>query len=143
MARTSTHTACLLPPRSTEKTSTHTASLFLPAVRQGLIITLPLSFPQYGKDFYSHCLPTFSPQYGKDFYYRAHPEDLKKFYAAVDEFHRIYDVVTEFESLNGLASEVMPGGALPRKCRSGQRRIVHILTLASHFVSLQLTWPSA
>ena len=115
MARTSTHTACLLPPRSTEKTSTHTASLFLPAVRQGLIITLPLSFPQYGKDFYSHCLPTFSPQYGKDFYYRAHPEDLKKFYAAVDEFHRIYDVVTEFESLNGLASEVMPGGCFAKE----------------------------
>jgi hypothetical protein len=48
-------------------------------------------------------------QYGKDFYYRAHPEDLKKFYEAVDEFHRIYDVVTEFESLNGLASELIPG----------------------------------
>ncbi len=57
-------------------------------------------------------LPPSSAQYGKDFYYRAHPEDLKKFYAAVDEFHRIYDVVTEFESLNGLASEVMPGGCL-------------------------------
>lgn len=53
-----------------------------------------------------HPLPT---QYGKDFYYRAHPDDLKQFYAAVDEFHRIYDVVTEFESLNGLASEVLPG----------------------------------
>lgn len=92
--------------------------------------------PQYGKDFYraqpgvqmlplmhAHppactclsphtlplpCLPS-TPQYGKDFYYRAHPDDLKQFYAAVDEFHRIYDVVTEFESLNGLASEVLPG----------------------------------
>jgi hypothetical protein len=60
-----------------------------------------------------HSSPSSRPfvllQYGKDFYYRAHPEDLKKFYAAVDEFHRIYDVVTEFESLNGLASEVIPG----------------------------------
>jgi hypothetical protein len=27
----------------------------------------------------------------------------------VDEFHRILDVVTEFDSLNGLASEVLPG----------------------------------
>ena len=57
----------------------------------------------------SHAPLLSSPQFGKDFYYRAHPEDLKKFYAAVDEFHRIYDVVTEFESLNGLASDVMPG----------------------------------
>lgn len=47
-------------------------------------------------------------QYGKDFYYRAHPEDLKKFYAAVDEFHRAYDAVTEFESLNTLAAEMVP-----------------------------------
>jgi hypothetical protein len=53
--------------------------------------------------------PDFTTVYGKDFYYRAHPEDLKKFYEAVDEFHRIYDVVTEFESLNGLASELIPG----------------------------------
>lgn len=53
--------------------------------------------------------PDFTTAYGKDVYYRAHPEDLKKFYAAVDEFHRIYDVVTEFESLNSLASDVMPG----------------------------------
>lgn len=52
--------------------------------------------------------PDFTTAYGKDFYYRAHPDDLKKFYAAVDEFHRIYDVITEFDSLNGLASEVMP-----------------------------------
>eukprot|EP00955_Chlamydomonas_euryale_P109846 365961-Chlamydomonas_euryale.AAC.4 len=51
-----------------------------------------------------------APSYGKDIYYRAHPEDLKRFYAAVDEFHRIYDVVTEFESLNTLASDLMPGG---------------------------------
>ncbi|KAG1663733.1 hypothetical protein FOA52_006102 [Chlamydomonas sp. UWO 241] len=52
--------------------------------------------------------PDFTTAFGKDTYYRAHPEDVKKFYAAVDEFHRIYDVVTEFDSLNGLASEVMP-----------------------------------
>mmetsp|Transcript_22918 Transcript_22918/g.68126 ORF Transcript_22918/g.68126 Transcript_22918/m.68126 type:complete len:206 (-) Transcript_22918:373-990(-) len=52
--------------------------------------------------------PDFTTAYGKDIYYRAHPEDLKRFYAAVDEFHRIYDVVTEFESLNTLASDLMP-----------------------------------
>ena len=33
----------------------------------------------------------------------------------MDEFHRIYDVVTEFESLNGLASEVMPGGCFAKE----------------------------
>lgn len=48
-------------------------------------------------------------QYGKDFYYRAHPEDLKKFYAAVDEYHAAYDALTEFESLNGLAAQMLPG----------------------------------
>lgn len=32
--------------------------------------------------------PCSYPQYGKDFYYRAHPEDLKKFYAAVDRWGR-------------------------------------------------------
>ena len=52
--------------------------------------------------------PDFTAAYGKDFFYRAHPEDLKKFYAASDEFHRMYDVLTEFESLNGLATELMP-----------------------------------
>mmetsp|Transcript_23092 Transcript_23092/g.50685 ORF Transcript_23092/g.50685 Transcript_23092/m.50685 type:complete len:210 (+) Transcript_23092:102-731(+) len=52
--------------------------------------------------------PDFTTAYGKDYYYRAHPEDLKKFYAAVDEFHRIYDVITEFESLSGLAAELLP-----------------------------------
>lgn len=52
--------------------------------------------------------PDFTTAFGKDYYYRAHPDDLKKFYAAVDEFHRIYDVVTEFDSLNGLASEALP-----------------------------------
>eukprot|EP00983_Pelagomonas_calceolata_P031108 976644-Pelagomonas_calceolata.AAC.1 len=48
-------------------------------------------------------------QYGKDFYYRAHPEDLKKFYAAVDEFHAAYDTLTEFESLSGVAAQMLPG----------------------------------
>lgn len=52
--------------------------------------------------------PDFTTAYGKDFYYRAHPEDLAKFYAAVDEFHRVYDVVTEFDSLSALASELLP-----------------------------------
>jgi hypothetical protein len=52
---------------------------------------------------------TARAQYGKDYFYRAHPEDLKKFYAAVDEFHRVYAVVTEFDSLNGLAADLLPG----------------------------------
>jgi len=53
--------------------------------------------------------PDFSTAYGKDFYYRAHPEDLKKFYAAVDEFHAAYDTLTEFESLSGVAAQMLPG----------------------------------
>lgn len=50
-----------------------------------------------------------TPQYGKDFYYRAHPKDLKKFYELVDEFHRMYDVVTEFDALSGMAAQLVPG----------------------------------
>ena len=42
-------------------------------------------------------------QYGKDYYYRAHPEDLKALYAAADEFHRMWDVITEFDSLSTLS----------------------------------------
>eukprot|EP00798_Chlamydomonas_sp_ICE-L_P021167 gene21167-28063_t len=52
--------------------------------------------------------PDFTAAYGKDFFYRSHPEDVKKFYAAADDFHRMYDVVTEFESLGPLASELLP-----------------------------------
>lgn len=48
-------------------------------------------------------------QYGKDFYHRAHPEDLKKFYAAVDDFHASLDTLTEFDSLSGLAAQMLPG----------------------------------
>lgn len=53
--------------------------------------------------------PDFTTMYGKDYYYRVHPDDLKKFYSMVDEFHRMYDVVTEFDSLSGLAAELVPG----------------------------------
>jgi hypothetical protein len=35
---------------------------------------------------------------------------LQAFYAAVDSFHTAYDALTEFESLNLLASELVPGG---------------------------------
>ncbi len=42
-------------------------------------------------------------------YHRAHPEDLKAFYAAVDNFHAAYDALTEFESLNALAADMVPG----------------------------------
>lgn len=52
--------------------------------------------------------PDFTSAYGKDFYYRAHPEDLKAFYAAVDSFHTAYDTLTEFESLSQLAAELQP-----------------------------------
>lgn len=63
--------------------------------------------------------PDFTKVYGKDYYYRAHPEDLKKFYELVDEFHRMYDVVTEFDSLSGLASQLVPG------YRKRRQNVVH------------------
>lgn len=53
--------------------------------------------------------PDFTTMYGKDYFYRAHPEDLKSFYAAADEFHRMWDVVTEFDSLSSLSQDLMPG----------------------------------
>ncbi|EFJ42832.1 mitochondrial F1F0 ATP synthase associated protein [Volvox carteri f. nagariensis] len=53
--------------------------------------------------------PDFTKAYGKDYYYRAHPDDLRKFYSMVDEFHRMWDVVTEFGSLSGLAGQLVPG----------------------------------
>ncbi|KAG2493557.1 hypothetical protein HYH03_008371 [Edaphochlamys debaryana] len=53
--------------------------------------------------------PDFTKAYGKDYYYRAHPDDLRKFYSMVDEFHRMWDVVTEFGSLSGLAAQLVPG----------------------------------
>ncbi|KXZ45376.1 hypothetical protein GPECTOR_55g282 [Gonium pectorale] len=52
--------------------------------------------------------PDFTKAYGKDYYYRSHPEDLRKFYGMVDEFHRMWDVVTEFGSLSGLAGQLVP-----------------------------------
>lgn len=59
--------------------------------------------------------PDFTSAYGKDFYYRAHPEDLKAFYAAVDSFHNAYDTLTEFESLSQLAAELQPSYAKRRQ----------------------------
>jgi len=56
------------------------------------------------------------PQYGKDFYYRTHPDDLKKFYAAIDEFHNAYDTLTEFESLSGVAAQMLPGRSVACFC---------------------------
>lgn len=59
--------------------------------------------------------PDFTAAYGKDYYYRAHPADLQKFYGLVDEFHRMFDIVTEFDSLSGLASQLVPSErAAPR-----------------------------
>ena len=71
---------------------------------------------------------TAYPQYGKDFYYRTHPEDLQKFYAMVDEFHNMYDTVTEFDSLSGLAADLVPGA-----CRQGRA------SLRMHACSYSLT----
>lgn len=39
---------------------------------------------------------------------RSHPEEVRKFYKLVDEFHRMWDVVTEFDSLSNLASQMVP-----------------------------------
>lgn len=63
--------------------------------------------------------PDFSTMFGKDYYYRAHPDDLKKFYAAADEFHRMWEVVTEFDSLSNLATELVPS------YRSRRMNVVH------------------
>ncbi|PNH06553.1 hypothetical protein TSOC_007062 [Tetrabaena socialis] len=52
--------------------------------------------------------PDFTKAYGKGYYYRAHPDDLRTFYAMVDDFHRMWDVVTEFNSLSGLAAHLVP-----------------------------------
>eukprot|EP00775_Hariotina_reticulata_P008193 gene8193-8384_t len=52
--------------------------------------------------------PDFSTMFGKDYYYRSHPEEVRKFYALVDEFHRMWDVVTEFDSLSHLATQMVP-----------------------------------
>ncbi|GLI69696.1 hypothetical protein VaNZ11_014385 [Volvox africanus] len=59
--------------------------------------------------------PDFTKAYGKDYYYRAHPDDLRKFYSMVDEFHRMWDVVTEFGSLSGLAGQLLPGYRVRRQ----------------------------
>lgn len=72
----------------------------------------------------------FRPQYGKDFYYRAHPEDLKKFYAAVDEFHTAYDSLTEFESLSGVAADLLPGGCGACAC-------LHMFCIRCHLLCIR------
>ncbi|KIY98032.1 F1F0 ATP synthase associated 19.5kDa protein [Monoraphidium neglectum] len=53
--------------------------------------------------------PDFSSALAKDVYYRAHPEDLRKLYSLVDEWHTMFDAVTEFDSLSNLASQLVPG----------------------------------
>jgi hypothetical protein len=42
---------------------------------------------------------------------RSHPEEVRKFYKLVDEFHRMWDVVTEFDSLSNLATQMVPVSA--------------------------------
>ncbi|GIM15971.1 hypothetical protein Vretimale_18641 [Volvox reticuliferus] len=59
--------------------------------------------------------PDFTKACGKDYFYRAHPDDLRKFYSMVDEFHRMWDVVTEFGSLSGLAGQLLPGYRMRRQ----------------------------
>jgi hypothetical protein len=36
---------------------------------------------------------------------------VRKFYKLVDEFHRMWDVVTEFDSLSHLATQMVPVSA--------------------------------
>jgi hypothetical protein len=52
--------------------------------------------------------PDFTKMMGKDYYYRSHPEEVRKFYSLIDEFHRMWDVVTEFDSLSHLATQMVP-----------------------------------
>jgi hypothetical protein len=54
---------------------------------------------------------------------------LQAFYAAVDSFHTAYDALTEFESLNLLASELVPGRGAERATGQG----VLLLLLILHF----------
>jgi hypothetical protein len=37
---------------------------------------------------------------------------VRKFYKLVDEFHRMWDVVTEFDSLSHLATQMVPVSAM-------------------------------
>lgn len=53
--------------------------------------------------------PDFASAFSKDAYYRAHPDDLRKLYALADEWHAMFDSVTEFESLSHLATQMVPG----------------------------------
>jgi hypothetical protein len=63
--------------------------------------------------------PDFSAAFTKDVYYRAHPEDLRKLYGLADEWHRMLDAVTEFESLGHLASQMVPVRAFFVGCLLG------------------------
>lgn len=53
--------------------------------------------------------PDFSAALSKDVYYRSHPEDLRKLYALVDDWHRMFDAATEFDALSHLATQMVPG----------------------------------
>lgn len=52
--------------------------------------------------------PDFSSMFSREYYYRSHPEEVRKFYSLVDEFHRMWDVVTDFDSLSSLATHMLP-----------------------------------
>lgn len=39
---------------------------------------------------------------------RSHPEEIRKFYGLIDDFHRMWDVVTEFDSLSYQATQMLP-----------------------------------
>lgn len=53
--------------------------------------------------------PDFSMAFGKEVYYRSAPEDLRKLYSLIDDWHRMWDAVTEFDSLSHLATQMVPG----------------------------------
>jgi hypothetical protein len=41
---------------------------------------------------------------------------VRQFYKLVDEFHRMWDVVTEFDSLSNLATQMVPVSAAFGRC---------------------------
>jgi hypothetical protein len=70
---------------------------------------------------------------------RAHPEEVRKFYALVDEFHRMWDVVTEFDSLSNLATQMVPvssdvGGVCSRE-GEGVLRVPRVWAVSLHTLS--------
>jgi hypothetical protein len=75
----------------------------------------------------SCCSPTWCPVRHSILRGRSHPEEVRKFYGLVDEFHRMWDVVTEFDSLSHLATQMLPVSV----CCAGPERGYAAQTLSS------------